>query len=184
MFCWQARKGFADRIDGVLDGDLQRHLDACPACRADLEGLGRAALIVSESKRVPPIETLSFEDRVLREGRARLAAARISVPTRVSLLRPVPLGAAVLFLMAAGSAAYFLDGASARLATVPAASVTAVGDTASTDLEDRLVAPPDVPFVVHEDLVGARRGRIPLTTYVLEPAPDEKAGTPVLRASL
>jgi hypothetical protein len=68
--------------------------------------------------------------------------------------------------------------------------------TAANDLNDRIVAPQEVPFVVHEDLVGARRGRIPLTTYVLEPAPDEQsaAGAPratggktvkaVLRASL
>jgi len=43
------------------------------------------------------------------------------------------------------------------------------------------VAPEEIPFTVDEDLVGTRRGRIPATTYVLEPAPEER---PVMRASL
>jgi hypothetical protein len=53
---------------------------------------------------------------------------------------------------------------------------------AESHLDDRLAAPDDIPFVVLEDLVGERRGRIPETTYVMEPPPARPAA--VVRASL
>ncbi len=45
---------------------------------------------------------------------------------------------------------------------------------------DVLMPEREVPFSLRQDLVGVRSGRIPATTYVLEPAPDESA---VMRAS-
>jgi hypothetical protein len=55
-------------------------------------------------------------------------------------------------------------------------------DAMSLDLDqlDVLLPAREVPFTLRQDLVGIRSGRIPATTYVLEPAPDESA---VMRAS-
>jgi hypothetical protein len=50
------------------------------------------------------------------------------------------------------------------------------------DLNDGVAPPAEIPFTIREDLVGEHRGTIPLTTYVLEPAPADEA--PVVRASL
>ena len=63
-----------------------------------------------------------------------------------------------------------------------AATRALYNDAVGLDMRDLDMVMParEVPFSVRQDLIGVRSGRIPATTYVLEPAPDESA---VMRAS-
>ena len=216
MFCWQARRGFVEKLEGITGGagsPLERHLSGCAGCCAELEGLRQLRTILSESARSSAIFTgativtnatdaTPFEERVLRLARSRAARSQgdaahgaydgrrswlVSLPGPLAAL---PVAAAFSLMVGAVLLSHFLGGGVPAGSPTPAAAAATSQTAAANDLDDRIVAPQEVPFVVQEDLVGARRGRIPLTTYVLEPAPDEQtadragAGKPVMRASL
>jgi hypothetical protein len=83
-------------------------------------------------------------------------------------------------MAASGALALLLGGQPVPRAGVPADSVADTATPMESD-DDLVTAPREIPFTVEMDLVGERRGTIPLTTYVLEPAPRQTA---VLRASL
>jgi len=200
MYCWQARTQFADRIDrpalsSAAQSRLDRHLAACGSCRAEVEALrgvrslladAASAEIAALSRSRPArLDDALFEQMILRKARARQAPPGPQLP---SFARPIPLGAALSLMIAAVALAHFLVGAD--VAVQGSQSAPALAASSSHDrpqglndegLDDSVVPPREVPFVLQQDLVGARRGSIPLTTYVLEPAPREK---PILRASL
>jgi len=203
MYCWQARQQFADWIDqGAAPPRARRvgaHLASCASCRLEVERLSDVARLVGESawpRRADAPEAESrgiwapaeLERRLLREIRARAASARPQ--PRPRLLFTAPAAAAVLLMLGASAAAHYLSGSSSLSVSRPdSATVSNPTDLRlasdarrppQDDLRDDL-AVREVPFTVQEDLVGARRGRIPLTTYVLEPAPEPAR---VLRASL
>jgi len=149
-----------------------------------------------------------FEQRVLAAARARRAsgAADDTVPrfrpparaNRYALRRPTPLqaAAALAIMVLAGVLAVFYGGFDPESPAVARhetgtwdedllesdGRLSAYDDAAgfAGDDRDRLVPVREVPFSLRQDLVGVRSGRIPATTYVLEPAPDDSA---VMRAS-
>ena len=194
MFCWQARTGFADLIAGTPADPpaelrtLEQHLQGCASCRAEVDSLRRVSLLVAEtaiSGAPAHPDTDEFANRILREGRARAASIQSRpIPNAMfHMRRPLPLAAALCLMVAAVTLTHFTGGVALEgrvPAAVAAASAPIIND-GNDAIEDGVVPPREIPFVVREDLVGARRGSIPLTTYVLEPAPVEK---PVMRASL
>ncbi len=184
MHCFNARRHFADSIEGVLAADtgrrLRDHLASCARCASEHEALAAIALAVGDAGRA--IQTPApgdFETRLFAAIRTRsqAPAARWALPAAL------PLAVSVLIMIAA--AVLSLTGSGpARSVPLPAPGLTAGAlppDAAGDDAVDRLAPPEEIPFTLDEDLVGTRRGRIPATTYVLEPAPEERA---VLRASL
>jgi len=196
MFCWQARLRFSEMVEPALapraasdrSGRLFRHLTSCPACRQELEGQRRVAALVAESAQTfssaaSPLSRDVFADQVLCAARARKASVERFAPPR-----PLPLAAALVLMVGAVALAHIAGGGQVGTPVSPAsnqvlqsAAATAATHGAGDALDDGVVPPREIPFVVQKDLVGARRGSIPLTTYVLEPAPDVK---PVMRASL
>lgn len=145
-----------------------------------LEGVARLVADAAPRMRVDPDQ---FDERVMREIRARRSA-----PSRQPLLfpqpdalRPLALAAAVALMVVAGALSLMLGVPSSPSPAVPATQASFQTDDAADPLEDAVSLPREVPFMVEGDLVGARRGTIPLTTYVLEPPPEQAA---VVRASL
>jgi hypothetical protein len=177
MFCWEARQAM-DRGDAgwIVSGERRRlheHFGRCAACREERARRDRLTGLVREAGRVAsPAAPDGFEMAVLRAARAR-AAAR-PAPAAGAWLRPLPAAAALLVVVAATTLA-LVGGA-------PRGAGTAVTAEFQEDLNDGIAPPAQIPFTIQEDLVGEHRGTIPLTTYVLEPAPAERA--PVMRASL
>ncbi|HEY3176166.1 MAG TPA: hypothetical protein VGK94_10470 [Candidatus Polarisedimenticolia bacterium] len=175
---------------GLRDDEaLRDHLAACSGCLEERDRLERlATLLALEAPRLH-VDGGIFEARLMREIRSRtdLRPARRDRPTLLaawSSLKPASLGAALCLMAAAGALALVLQGQPVPSTSVPAGATVGASSQADVDDDDGgdLVTPPrEIPFTVERDLVGARRGTIPLTTYVLEPAPDQ---TPVMRASL
>ncbi len=207
MFCFVARRRFADDLEGTLRGrrreDLARHLGSCASCRGERASQARIAQILGDESRAGagvgsnPRLAIGFEERLMREIRSRAAGAdRPSVEGRQGrqawtreALSPTPLAAALTIMAAAGLAALYLGGYVATegftpriVSSAPAGAPWADGSDAEPG-GDRLalsrtgqgdeLTPREVPFRIRQDLLGQRRGKIPLTTYVLEPAPDE-----------
>jgi len=147
--------------------------------------LARVSEMVAEAARIPgpvlrPSESEAFEASVLRA--ARSSDDRKRLEPRSGWLGTASIAAAASLMLVVAMAALLMGAPGAPGAASIAAAGVAGGSSGPAPVEeDPLVGPREVPFTYVEDLVGARRGRIPLTTYVLEPAPDEK---PVVRASL
>jgi len=212
MFCFVARRRFADDIEGTLRGrrrdDLARHLDSCASCRRERASHARIAQMLGDESRAGagmgsnPRLAIGFEDRLMREIRSRAGGADRAAPHErhrlhwtSGALSPTPMAAALTMMAAAGLAALYLGGYVATEGFTPrlvqsapaGATPTLVDDQAGggavavsrAGQDDELISR-EVPFSIRQDLLGQRRGRIPLTTYVLEPAPDESA---VVRAS-
>jgi hypothetical protein len=193
MFCFAARRRFADDIEGTLRGrrleDLARHLGSCASCRDERASQARIAQILGDESRAGtgvssnPRLAIGFEDRLMHEIRSRAAgddrssAEGQQVWSREAL-SPTPLAAALTIMAAAGLAALYLGGHIATkgftpmlVSSAPAGDRVAVSRTGQGDE----LTPREIPFRIRQDLLGQRHGRIPLTTYVLEPAPDESS---------
>jgi len=187
VFCWNARRQFADSIDarlGALAGRrLEAHLAACVRCSGEYDALTAVAQAVGDAARPDAIRPpADFEARLFAAIRSRHPAPAPAF----ALPATFPLAASIVLMVAAALIAALAVGpGDSALLSPPAVSSPPVsglraepGDDPSAD---RLAPPEEIPFTLHEDLVGTRRGRIPSTTYVLEPAPEER---PVMRASL
>jgi hypothetical protein len=154
-------------------------------CSDELDRLERLSRLVAEAAPRLRVDADLFETQLMREiqTRARGASAR---PRPVVTFAPWPglgpasLAAALLVMAVCGVLAVLVGGQ-----PVPRggpAGVAAVTESRNTDeYEDAVTSPREIPFTVETDLVGARRGTIPLTTYVLEPPPEQST---VVRASL
>jgi len=186
MFCWEARAAMDRTEAGWIAGNeirrLQSHLERCPACQGDRSRRERLSSLVREAgKHETPLVPDGFEMAVLRAARAR---RRELSPSRPALARLAPLPAlSALALVLATAALALLGGAPSKEASAPAfMAASQLEATDVFDRDDRLASPAEIPFVVREDLVGDRRGHIPVTTYVIEPPPALPAA--VVRASL
>ncbi len=187
MFCWQARRRLADLIEhGASPGDaVARHIARCAACRADRDAMASIAdLVRLASPAIPeggPGDE-EFVHRVSILARRRAAEARPAIRTRPSL---IPAAAAISILLLATVLAFFYGGRPDPATGPTLASGLPAPDRSDAtrpDFEsvDMLRPPREIHFSVRQDLVGVRTGRIPMTTYVLEPPPRESA---VVRAS-
>ncbi len=195
MRCWRVRWSMSDLIEDTLSEPMLRqvrkHLDSCVRCREQIDSLTSVASLVKDSGQnfARPIEDpdgpSAFEDRLMRAiwSRALKVPVRDRNPLQ-NLRRPVPLGAAVIVLAAILLLGFYFGGMVVTDGFAPRLTVTDRQDPTSKPPELtaglEVTDPPEVPFLLRQDLVGTRRGRIPLTTYVLEPAPEDDA---VLRAS-
>jgi hypothetical protein len=196
MFCWQARRWIA-RLAGAPVASsgspdrkvLEDHIASCARCRARSDRLGRLSFLMAQSAPRLHLDGKLFEDRLMREIRTRAAHSRLRPAGRpdpvVSFtpwpgLRPAALVVAVSLMAASGALALLLGGQPMPREAIPTDSVAQTA-TQMESGDDLVAAPREIPFTVEMDLVGERRGTIPLTTYVLEPAPRPAA---VMRASL
>jgi anti-sigma factor RsiW len=197
MFCWEARAALDRQEVGWLAGAearrLQAHIEACAGCRTEHDRRGRLASLVSDAGRVEsPVAPQGFEAAVMRAARARAAERPRGRKVHAAWLAPLPVAAAASVVVA-GLLLALLRGPAAERPLVqlrPGEAQTSgpveTGDDSlaaslADDVDDQIAPPREIPFTVREDLVGDRRGRIPMTTYVLEPPPVEGA---VVRASL
>ena len=193
MFCWQVRRRYADLMESGHDPSLsgaRAHVDACQDCRDELQALSGVAEIVGAEARAwpgttPLTDPVAFERAVFSRARATQRdgsqgpASRIepSIPRWRGLVPTIASAAAIMTLAVATS---LFVGTPAPEGILP--THVAVEDWPDQEQASDLLAPPrEIPFMIREDLVGARTGTIPATTYVLEPAPVENA---VMRASL
>lgn len=187
MLCLMARRYLAadnGRSTGANTAPqwaLARHLASCPGCRSEQERLGRLLTLLANA--APPIrlEGDQFSIRLMATIRERQSAQRLRPePFAWRGLRPATVLPALCLMLVAGVMALYLSGQvipgpAARLASSSVTQVTSVDD-----YQDSLKPSREIPFSVEVDLVGTRRGTIPLTTYVLEPAPKE---APIVLAS-
>jgi len=210
MSCRQVRKNLVDLVDGVLAADgrdrMEEHLRACVPCAAERDATSRVASMLAAAGAVasgPAVTGPGFEQRVLASVRARGNAPApadgilVRFPQRWQLpviRRPAPLqaAAAAAIMVLAGVVAVLYGGFTASRDAGPAIASYApdreAGSWDDADVDaayemsdlDLVMPAREVPFSLRQDLVGVRSGRIPATTYVLEPAPDESA---VMRAS-
>ncbi|MGH9867748.1 MAG: hypothetical protein ACREAA_06240 [Candidatus Polarisedimenticolia bacterium] len=186
MFCWEARAALDRTEAGWVAGSelrrLQAHLDRCPDCHENRSRRERLTTLVRDAGRIePPLVPDGFEMTVLRAARARRRELAPSSPA-MPRLAPLPAAAALVVVLASAVLA-MLGGAPSGAGPQQAslgASPSEMDD--SFELDDRLAAPAEIPFVVRQDLVGDRRGRIPMTSYVMEPPPAQPAT--IMRASL
>jgi len=101
MNCPEAREAFSDLYDGALSGpplaDLSRHLDGCPACRAEWAAFRRAMHALQDLGSEEPSH--GFAARVAERIEAprwwQRLAAMLVLPLRVKL----PIHAAALVLL-------------------------------------------------------------------------------------
>ncbi len=101
MNCPEVREAFSDLYDGALSGtslaDVGRHLDDCPACRAEWEAFRRAMEALNGLADEEP--SRDFAARVMARIEAprwwQRAAAALLLPLRVKL----PIHAAALVLL-------------------------------------------------------------------------------------
>ena len=174
---------------------LAHHLSSCAGCRAEQERVERLLTLLASAAPsfAPPSD--QFTDRLMAaiEQRKRSAARAPSTgsPRPVAVwpvvepfawtgFRPAAVLPALCLMLAAGVMALYLSG-QASIGLTPRLAVSTAGSVGSADdYQDSLKPPREVSFSVEEDLVGMRRGTIPLTTYVLEPAPKD---APVVLAS-
>jgi len=222
MFCWQARRGFAEKLEGIagLAGSpLDRHLSGCAGCSAELEGLRQLRSLLLESARTSTLSTeaAAFEERVLRLARSRAAREQThgvqthrdggDEPGRApfrppsSPLSPLSRCPSLRLFRSWWRPSYSLISSAALSSAVlsrpaprcPLPPPSHHKRPRQTISDDRIVAPQEVPLSSRKISLERVAVRIPLTTYVLEPAPDEQgapshagtgAGKPVMRASL
>lgn len=193
MRCWTARRRLADLLEGTLAesarASLDLHLAACADCRGERvrqEGVVHLLREAARSER-PAVDAGALERRVMASVRTERPSQRHATGLE-AFLRPAPLAAALVVMVVGGLTGLYLSGGGAG----PGAGAAGIATGPSEDAWDRpadrpadpvetdVTALDEVVFRVRQDLVGHRRGRIPLTAYVLEPAPDEPA---VVRAS-
>jgi len=198
MFCWEVRAALdRQEVGWLASGEarrLQAHIEACATCRATRDRrLDLTALVRDAGRLEDPVAPAGFEAAVMRAARARGKAAR-PAPQSLPAAWPSPLRiAAASLVVAAALALALLNGPAAGRPSAPSlvsgarpAPAIGAGDDAlaaslADDVDDQIAPPREIPFTVREDLVGYRQGRIPMTTYVLEPPPTEAV---VVRASL
>ena len=158
MNCPEAREAFSDLYDGTLSGpslaDLSRHLDGCPACRADWAAFRRAmqALKTLGDEEPSPDFAARVAERIEAPRWWQRVAATLVLPLRVKL----PIHAAALVLLGlAGlwvsqqspefqrAAVEHAPAATQRAAPVPQAAPPVVPPTAAkkTEAESRPSAP-------------------------------------------
>jgi len=158
MNCPEAREAFSDLYDGTLSGpslaDLSRHLDGCPACRADWAAFRRAmqALKTLGDEEPSPDFAARVAERIEAPRWWQRVAATLVLPLRVKL----PIHAAALVLL--GLAGVWMSqrspelqraaveqapAATQRAAPVPQAAPPVVPPTAAkkTEAEARPSAP-------------------------------------------
>lgn len=193
MRCWGARGVLADLIEGSPSGARSRrakqHVDSCPACRAMHDDLLRMSILAREAGQdltSGAMVAAGFEERLMREIRSRSDGGSLRAAAPL-LRKPLPLGAAIILMSASVLLALYFSGYVATDGFTPRLVAGGAGELVSSETADAGVRgdldtlmPREVPFTLRQDLVGSRRGRIPLTSYVLEPAPEESA---VVRAS-
>lgn len=189
MLCLMARRYLAadngratnTGVGAARQRALGSHLATCPGCRSEQVRLGRLLTLLADATPSSRLEGDQFMDRLMATIQTRQKAERLSPePHAWTGFRPAAVFPALCLMLAAGVTALYLSGQvipgpTTRLA---ASSVTSVTDV--YDSQDSLKPPREIPFSVEEDLVGTRRGTIPLTTYVLEPAPKD---APIVLAS-
>lgn len=199
MFCWEARAALDRQEAGWLAaGEARRllsHLAGCAACSGERRRREDLVSLLRETGRIEPLTApAGFEAAVLRAARARGRAQERPIPRSLRRLAPFPVAAAAAVVMTALMLSVLRgpvprpDPATSNPAVAQDLSAEAsVGEdfVSSSSLlddgDDRIAPPREIPFTIREDLVGSRRGRIPMTTYVLEPPPAQAA---VVRASL
>lgn len=180
MLCFMARRYLAA---GERQPALALHLASCAGCRAEERRVGQLLTLLAEP--APPMRLQSdhFTQRVMvaiqkqKSSPASFtwAALRPAAGFRLSMALP-----ALCLMLAAGAMALLLSGQAVPVGETRLAGSSTTTLTAGDEYQDSLRPPREVPFSVEEDLVGRRRGTIPLTTYVLEPAPKD---APVVLAS-
>jgi hypothetical protein len=191
MFCWEARASLDRQEAGWLAAGearrLQAHLTGCAACSGERRRRDELVALVREAGRAgPSMAPQGFEASVLRAVRARSASAP-ATPRPAFRLSPFPVAAAAAVVLAALALSLLGGPAPGRperaLPAVASADTDDLlsGASLADDVDDRIVPPREIPFTIREDLVGTRRGRIPMTTYVMEPPPADAV---VVRASL
>lgn len=185
MFCRTARRRIPDAIEGTLAPGrrlaLEHHLASCAACAS----IRNDAVTVSSLLADLPAEALpesvrrsSFEETVVRRARIAGEASDPIIAWRPSF-HAFPITAAAVLLLLAGVLAMSLSGMSGSRPDTETRAANADPVPEDHPYVDR-IAPREIPFTFEADLVGIRRGRIPATTYVLEPAPEQDT---VVRAS-
>jgi TolA-binding protein len=101
MNCPEAREAFSDLYDGALSGlplaDLSRHLDGCPACRAEWADFRRAMQSLQDlgGEEPPRGFAARVAERIEAPGWWQRIAAMLVLPLRVKL----PIHAAALVLL-------------------------------------------------------------------------------------
>jgi tol-pal system protein YbgF len=101
MNCPEAREAFSDLYDGALSGlplaDLSRHLDSCPACRAEWADFRRAIQTLQDlgGEEPPRGFAARVAERIAVPGWWQRIAAMLVLPLRVKL----PIHAAALVLL-------------------------------------------------------------------------------------
>ena len=174
MLCVMARRYLAAGDDPGA-GALARHLASCPGCRSERDRLRELLTMLSVAAPPLRVDETQFTDRLMSTIRARERAA---VPQPASfgwaLLRPITVLPALCLMLAAGFTALYLSGDVSPVPSERMAANASLQDAPVDEYQDTLRPPREIPFTVDQDLVGTRRGSIPLTTYVLEPAPREE----------
>ena len=101
MNCPEAREAFSDLYDGALSGpplaDLSRHLDGCPACRAEWASFRRAMQSLQDlgGEEPPRGFAARVAERIEAPGWWQRIAGMLLLPLRVKL----PIHAAALVLL-------------------------------------------------------------------------------------
>ena len=174
---------------------LAHHLSSCDGCRAEQERVGSLLTLLASAAPSFAPQPDQFTDKLMAAIQERkrgvahapssgtprpIAAWPVVEPFAWAGFRPAAVLPALCLMLAAGVMALYLSGQTGAGLT-PRLVASAAGSSGSADdYQDSLKPPREVSFSVEEDLVGMRRGTIPLTTYVLEPAPKD---APVVLAS-
>lgn len=103
MNCPEARELLSALLDEALDarerGEVQAHLDSCPDCRRELDGLRSTVALLSRVEH--PRAPVGFVDRILAEARPvpwyRRVGRLIFVPLSIKL--PIEAGAMVVIAL-------------------------------------------------------------------------------------
>jgi anti-sigma-K factor RskA len=168
--------------------ELERHLQGCDACRAELDWLRPAVELIPAS--VPQLDPPpGLRERLLSQVRADAEAgeprarARRPAGWRGLMLRPA-IALTALALIAAGAAGYALRGGGDRPETIagpsapggPTAKLTRLGDSGTIELA-RL---PQLPSSQVYQAWVQRGGRL-LPSSVFLPRDDGRAGAAIPR---
>jgi len=202
MRCMMARRSLAageDRLSGpratARQRRLARHLVSCERCRSEQARLDRLRGLLVEAAPSVRMDADLFASRLMTaiQERRKGPAAAPAVPGRRIVpsppawespawagFRPLAFVPALCLMLAAGLVSFYLTGQPIPEETNQMAAAVPTLSANVGEYQDALKPPREVPFSVEQDLVGRRRGTIPLTTYVLEPAPKD---APIVLAS-
>ena len=174
MNCPEAREAFSDLYDGTLSGpslaDLSRHLDGCPACRADWAAFRRAmqALKTLGDEEPSPDFAARVAERIEAPRWWQRVAATLVLPLRVKL----PIHAAALVLL--GLAGVWMSQRSPELQRAAVEHAPVAKERPSPVTE---AAPPPIPPTsTKETEAVARPSAPPPKTVAPQKFPPPPAG--------